>query len=44
MSYLDIGNPWTSDTEYCCQCGEQCTSGTLLNGEATCSDCEALYI
>jgi hypothetical protein len=44
MSYLDIGNPWTENVEYCCQCGEKTEDFTDYNGEALCGECDSLYI
>jgi hypothetical protein len=39
-SYLDQGNPWTEDFEYCNVCGERSYNYDWIDNEPTCHDCQ----
>ena len=39
-SYLDEGNPWTDDHDYCAQCGERTDDYVIIDDEPVCSSCE----
>ena len=39
-SYLDDGNPWTTDTEYCAQCGTSTDNYAVIDSEPICQTCE----
>ena len=39
-SYLDDGNPWTTDSECCAECGKETENYALIDSEPMCQDCE----
>ena len=39
-SYLDYGNPWTEDHEYCADCSKYTENFAWIDNEPICRDCE----
>jgi DNA-directed RNA polymerase subunit RPC12/RpoP len=44
MSYLDWGNPWTTDIECCTECGHNTDDFIMVDMEIVCVDCNSLNI
>ena len=39
-SYIDEGNPWTTDTECCAWCGTNTERFVWIDNEPMCEECE----